>query len=700
MKSLILAGVSTLALGAGSAWAETASNPVDPGDVIVVVGNPFASSELTNDVKPDDSLNTAADSASLANLVPGGALVNNGSVSGQFTYRGMFGPRLDVRIGGQKQTAGCPNLMDPPLSNAPLALLSHLEITRGIAPVKYGMGIGGSVDAVFKRMPFGPDDQFRVGYDVEAAGRSNNDSYRAGGMAGIANDKTALSLLADTEYGDDLHSPAGIIADTGYKRSVLGIGWEQKLGQNQIFRVEYRNTHVNDAGTPPLPMDLIFSHVDSIGTHWEMEQGDWTVTAQLGYDYVVHEMDNFSLRPQANPTKTRTAHAHAKAWTGKLAVAKTTGHGEFSFGVDGDTDDHSVYITSPIASAFFVTSFPNTEAHRIGAYAQWDGDLGEKWSADFGVRIDRTLADAGAASTSAALPPPVQMLKTAFNNADRSRDDTTADMVLRVQYQLNDATVLRLGVGQKSRAPGYVERYGWLPAASSNGLADGHIYVGNLDLKPEISREVEVGVDWSSAHAYFRPAAWLRNVDDYITGVPVTQSGVANAMSIIMVAGMNGDANPLAFANVPARLYGVDMDFGVRLSPNWRLDGVAGIVHGERRDIDDGLYRQSPAHATLSLTREAQNWSVTADGHFVANQDNISALNYETTTSGHVRFDVSGQWRVHEGVSLTAGVENVFDALYEEHLAGVNRVTGSAIAVGEKVPGAGRGVFVRLNMKR
>lgn len=688
-----------LAMGAGSAWAATAPDPDSSGDIIVVTGSPFSLKPDQTDIQPDQGMNTAADAAALADMVPGGALVNNGAVSGQFTYRGMFGPRLEVRIEGQKQTAGCPNLMDPTLSNAPLSLISRLEVARGIAPVRFGPGIGGSVAAVLKRMPFGDNADMQPGVDVEAAYRSADNSYRAGGMAGLANDRTALSLLANHEHGDDLHTPKGVIADSGHERTVLGVGLEQKIGGDQTIRVEYRNAKINDAGTPPLPMDLIVSDVDSFGVHWRFEHGPWAAKAQAGYDHVFHIMDNHSLRPVASPQKTRMTRAHARAWTYKFSLAHTAGPGTFTLGMDGDTDDHSVAITSPVLSGFYVANFPHTERHRLGVYAQWAGDFSDRLRGNVGIRLDRVQSDAGDAAASAMLPPPVQMLKTAYNAVDHARNDTTADLVLRLQYQLNDHMQLRFGAGQKSRAPNYVERYGWLPNRSASGLADGHIYVGDMNLKPEVSREVEAGVDWSIGNAYARPAVWLRNVDDYITGVPVASPGLPNQMAITMLAGMNGDANPLVFANAPARLYGADMDVGMRFNVNWRLDGVASIQHGERRDIDDGLYRLSPAHAALSLTRSSSKWSVSLDGHFVATQDNVSVLNNETRTPGHVRFDLHGQLRVAEGVSLTAGVENLFDTLYEEHLAGINRVTGSAIPMGEKIPGAGRGVFLRLNIK-
>lgn len=48
--------------------------------------------------------------------------------------------------------------------------------------------------------------------------------------------------------------------------------------------------------------------------------------------------------------------------------------------------------------------------------------------------------------------------------------------------------------------------------------------------------------------------------------------------------------------------------------------------------------------------------------------------------------------------NLTVGMDNVFDNSYTNHLAGINRVRASDVAVGEKLPGPGRNVFARVSV--
>ncbi len=68
----------------------------------------------------------AADSAQMISRLPGAALNNNGSLSGQVQYRGASGFRVATRINHQSFQSGGPNLMDTPMHYAPPALIDTI----------------------------------------------------------------------------------------------------------------------------------------------------------------------------------------------------------------------------------------------------------------------------------------------------------------------------------------------------------------------------------------------------------------------------------------------------------------------------------------------------------------------------------------------------------------------------------------------
>ncbi|MCB1641345.1 MAG: TonB-dependent receptor plug domain-containing protein, partial [Xanthomonadales bacterium] len=137
------AALSVLLLPA-AAWAAPAAPSDDPAllDVIKVDAQRQPGKDI---VSPTEAPASLVDAAALAARAPGAALIDNGAISGQVQYRGVFGPRVNVRIDGQGFESGGPNLMDPPLHYAPMGLIERLEIDRGIAPVSAGPGLGGGV---------------------------------------------------------------------------------------------------------------------------------------------------------------------------------------------------------------------------------------------------------------------------------------------------------------------------------------------------------------------------------------------------------------------------------------------------------------------------------------------------------------------------------------------------------------------------
>ena len=258
----------------------------------------------------------------------------------------------------------------------------------------------------------------------------------------------------------------------------------------------------------------------------------------------------------------------------------------------------------------------------------------------------------------------------------------------------------RATLAHKEQMPGYIQRYGWLPINASGGLADGNIYVGDLILDKETALIAEAGFDYANERAYMRPTVYIRSIDNYIQGPPFDDSvGVINS-PVEMIANMNGDPTPLRWANVDARLVGFDFDAGYDFEGPLRIDGVVNYVRGKRRDIDDDLYRISPPNVMVGLTYEQSVWSTTIEARAVDDQNKVSDTNSERTTDGYVVFSAYGDWYIREGVKLSAGVENLFDAVYEDHLSGYNRNGFGDVAIDERLPGAGRGVFVRLSLVR
>lgn len=665
-------------------------------DVIIVTGARAQTPATIVVERPGSHPLEGPDAATLLARVPGGARVGNGALSGQAQYQGLFGPRLNARIDGQRFASGGPNLMDPPLHYAPPPLVSALEIDRGVSPVRDGPGLGGGLNAILKRVDFSDAPDLALRYDVTAAGRSADDSYAVGGVVGASNRTFRFNVIGSREEGDDTKFPGGRIADSAFERTVYGASFGAR-SKTQEAGFEFRRQETGPTGNPPFPMDIPYVDANFARANYRGSFGKLGLEASAGYAGVNHAMNNFDLRPAPSPMMLRETTTDAKTYAGRIAASYPALSGLLRLGGDVEKARHDVTIANPDNAAFFIHSLSGFEDRRIGAFVEWTGAVGPL-NGEIGARVDDRRQKAGEASTGPAAPMGAMMLAAAFNAGERERADKTVDAAARFWTTPADGFSWRLTLARKTRVPNYVERFSWLPTNASGGLADGNIYVGDLKLKPETAWIAQAGFDYASARAYFRPAVFFKRIDNYIQGVPFDATPGVIDSTQEMIASMNGDSTPLRFANVDARLYGADFDAGLALTSCWRADLLGSYVRGERRDIKDNLYRIAPPSLTAGLTYDRGRWSATFESRLVAAQNNVSATNGEARTGGYAIFNLYGDWKVADGVRLSAALENLFNRRYEDHLAGYNRVTDSDVAVGARLPGAGRGVFVRINL--
>ncbi len=690
----ITPGAYALLLGA-PLMAAVPAHAQDPSllDEIVVTG--VRTDTAIQAVRPEGVAAVAPDSAGLVARLPGAALIDNGGLSGQVQYRGLFGDRVLIRINGQRFQGGGPNAMDPPLHYAPMPLVASVEVDRGISPVRNGPALAGGVNARLKEVGFGEGPGFAPAGDLTAGYRSVDDSRSIGGVAGMASDRFRVNLLGAWESGGDMRFPGGVIRDSAFRRDTWGLsaGWRSGVGE---LGLDLRAQETGPTGTPPFAMDIQYFDTDFARLKFASPAASTVrLEASLGRTRVEHGMNNYSSRPAPTmASMRRQTLADAETLVGEALLVFGSPTRSLSVGADFEQADKSVAITHPENVNFVVGSLPGIEMSRLGAHLEWRGAV-RGVEAELGVRADAHKASAGEASTGSAVPAGPTLLAAAFNAGDRDWSGETVDLAARFWREFGDVTP-RLTLARKNRAPNAVERFSWMPTEASGGLADGNIYVGDRDLRPETAWIAEGGFDWRRGPVWARPTVYYRRIDDYIQGVPFDSTpGVADTR-VEMVAAMSGDPTPLRFANVDAELYGFDMDFGLQLTDRLRLDGVTSLVRGKRRDVEDDLYRIAPPTLRLAATWDETDWSVGAEVAGTLRQRHVSAGNDETPSDGYAVFNLRGEWRLRPGLQLEAGVENLFDRDYRDHLAGRNRVADSDVAFGERLPGAGRGAFLTL----
>ncbi|MEM1131263.1 MAG: TonB-dependent receptor, partial [Pseudomonadota bacterium] len=533
---------------------------------------------------------------------------------------------------------------------------------------------------------------------VMASGQSVNGGHQVDAEVQVANNRQRFRAAYMQQHAGDSDFPGGQILPSSYERERYDFGYGVQFGDHQ-FQFDFGRNDTGEAGTPALPMDIDYFDGDlASATYRYAPDTNFSLEATVYGSDLDHGMTNFHLRPPPPAARWRQNTATTENRGARIAVAYEGAAGVWRAGADTFREDHDSNIDNPNAPPFFVVNFNAAERQVSGVFLEHDRDLSAVWSAEFGARLNRVESDSGAVDgTPAMMMPPAAALRDAFNAADRERSETNLDLVAKLRRRLNDDAELYFGVAQKQRGPSYQERYLWLPLEATAGLADGQVYIGNIALDSERARQLEFGVDVNTGRFALHPRAFYYRIDDYIQGTPVAPDHPAARFVSMMNAaqGLNR-ATPLQFNNVEAELYGFDMDWTVSLAANWSLRGVVNYVRGQRRDIDDDLYRIAPLNGSMSLAYSASTWEAEVETVAYAAQDDISATNREQRTSGYATVNLRGTWQLRPSLQLALGVENLFDREYAPHLGGYNRVSNPDVAVMDRLPAPGVNVFGRV----
>lgn len=631
------------------------------------------------------------DAASWLEAIPGAGVNRNGGVTGIAQYRGLYGDRVSVKMNGHHLIGSGPNAMDAPLSYAVPVMIESMTAYRGIAPVYVGMDtLGGVIEVELRQAELAKNQALLFTGLVQAGYAKEGEAKTRSGVMNIANQTHGVLLYANTQDSKNVEDGKGrTIPSTFYDKQQYGLDYRVNTGKGTVG-FGYHKTDTDNSGTAALAMDIEYIEADRFDLSGEHDFSNWQLNWLLGYLDSKHGMDNHTMRANMMPGMFRLNTAEATSTDFKVQAQTNTEFGQWIIGVDGYVSDHDSIITSAANPMFNVKNFYGVEDNRVGAYIHLDKNVGEG-NLGLGLRVKHNSSDADQVSHHMAMMNPnIMALQSAFNTAERSQSDTNFDLVANWTKNLSEHSQILFGAAIKQKAPSYQERYLWVPMQATGGLADGHTYIGNIELDSETAYQLNAGFSIQEPDFAVAPNFFFQRIDDYIQGTPSMN------MPANMVGNMMAGITPLQFSNIDAQLYGFDVTARYRVSTDLILTGVAAYTKGKRKDIDDDLYRIAAPNIKLNATYFADNWQANLAWQVFAKQDKVSAINTEVASAGYGLVNTSALY-YFDAFTLELGVNNLFDKFYQDHIAGTNRVAMSQVLKGEKLPGTGRDVYLKLD---
>jgi len=172
----------------------------------------------------------------------------------------------------------------------------------------------------------------------------------------------------------------------------------------------------------------------------------------------------------------------------------------------------------------------------------------------------------------------------------------------------------------------------------------GHALVGNADLKPETSRNVEAGVEWQREKSEVSVSAFRSDYDNLINFDPMIFRLVNE--SDVRSEGMEFAARfkPTALASIAVNATYVDV----------MIDGGGSLL--QRPDWRFGLNAQ---------WQLAEGWSATADWIYVGDLLDSAVPTGLETVAAYNRLDMSVNWRASASWRAFLAIDNALNKSFE-----------------------------------
>jgi len=592
---------------------------------------------------------------------PGVALVRDGTWETALSIRGMSRSSIvalvdHTRIETATDISGGLSLIDG-------QDLERIEVVKSAGSVLFGSGaLGGAVHMVSRRAPFREvghwSGEWTSGATSADAGRAQHAALEHSAR------RLALRLSGGRRHAFDTRTPVGPLANSRYSDWSLAGSVGVRTFAAQSALLSYQRVQAEDTGIPggaPIAATAIARYPMARRERVALEYAFPNLaarlpmlTARLAHQVIAREVEILQT-----PTVTVTPHAVHRTRSGQLEarVLPARDH-SLVVGLDAwerDLDSRRERWLKSTARIIGERPAPRAQFRSVGLYAQDEWAIAdERLRAVFGARYDH-----GRTHNATTLNPEYVISGGVLDRSpsgqtvlwpERTSRDDSWDVDAGLHAALTPHFAASLLVASAFRSPSLEERFQFIDLGST-------VRVGDPALRPERSVSTNAGLRWQSAASSLRADAFVNALSDLVTEVPTTWQGRA----------------ALIKTNIGrARIRGFEFEGEQRLARGAAVSASLAWVEGEDTAAHTPLPQIAPWTGRAELRSEWQR-AGTLRIACIATLAQDRPGPGETATAGATVWDVGFVSRPCDvgagALHFSAGVHNLFDRAYQQHLA-------------------------------
>lgn len=657
-------------------FGQTLSDTIDLYPVTVIAIHP--GTDKTESLELDYLDKMAHDAGALLDHVASISSIRKGGSYGfDPVFRGFKYDQLNLVLNGaQTASAACPNRMDPPSSQMAPNMIRKIEILKGPYALRYGNAFGATINFVSAPPQF---SEATEGYG-RLSGRydSNGNIFRSEALAGFRGKGVNLGLFAAWSQGNDYLSGDDQLIQADFMRASFGARLGIRITENQLLKLSATRNLARDTDFASLPMDLrsddtwMFSATHDIypvSAHLK----SWHTT--LYGSYVDHLMDNFTKQLNPRPVNASTL-ASTLNFGGRTEGAWSFKQSRLYTGVDyryegAEGQRTREFLMGPNAGNEVIDNVWQggiiqragifTEYHLSGNSIKWI--IAGRLNLNFAEMTDPdpNFSDLYTETQSIQVNPAISIGAT---------------------KTLTEKLSLGAWLGRVQRSGSLTERYiNYFPVG-----VDPYEMLGNPMLESEINNQADLTMQWQSKQTSISLdlfVAYLQNpissfIDTSLSPRMPSSPGVRKYTNIDKAIQTGFEASwtqvlPLGLQHQFSIAYTYAQDLE-------RKEPLPEIAPLDTRFHLSGSYFSHRLKPYVTL-------------RYVIEQARISEEFGETVSPAFALVDLGLSFRFKRVVGISAGIQNLFDTLYYEHLS-------RSVRDAESTPiySPGRCFFLALNL--
>jgi iron complex outermembrane receptor protein len=574
-----------------------------------------------------------------------------------------------------KLYGACIDKMDPASSYVEMENLEAIEVSTGGSDLSKASQIGGHINFVTSKPKLSQQPSLNIqtenGFESNALlRRTRNSVDYASTFWGF---RGSYSYRGASDFSD---GSGNTINRSGFEKRNYKAAVSAKWN-NHLVTASFLGDDAWNVGFPVLLMDatLAQSRLYSLEHVYNSSKQKVSLSQRFYGNTVDHWMDdrhrdvasrsvmNNMFMPMFGNTRT----------VGYLAdFSKEVQTHQFSATLDMHQTsmfgDMYMYSLFPNIPDMYLINVGNAMSFNSAVTGSWKAILSSKFTTGISIRFDYSNRDVQD-------PTMQQLFQRTWNLNSTQTTYLLPNSSVFLEYRNHYNHILKLEFSANQRLPTTVENYGHYVY----NYVDGFFYTGNPSLLPE--QAYQTGFRYSILENMWQLdfSGFYSELRNIITGIQADDSNLG-AIS-------GGSYQFRVYSNAQSGFkYGGETAISAQFSSMWLFRTSLSYVYGHNRSFNEPLPMLPPLTGSVVLRFTKGNHLAEIDTKWTIAQNRIARFAaIEDATDGWNVVNVRIQTNIKNRFVLKAGIENVFNRFYIDHLSFGN------------LPSQGRNLYLSLN---